>query len=101
MNFVRNYFELIGIKVIDSGVSQKDPQAYKKDLEGRQEEIIVLCSTDDQYENLIQILGDHQRRFKFIAGKVEVPGFKNLFAGQNVYNVLLDLVKALPGGESK
>lgn len=100
MNFVRNYFELLGLIVHDPGHSQTNIQDFKKNLEMRSEEIIVLCSTDDQYPGLHQELSPFQRRFQFVAGKVEVPGFKNLYAGQNVYEVLFDLVNNIEGGKN-
>ncbi len=101
MNFVRNYFELLGLKVYDPGHSQTDLDLFKKDLELRKEDIIIVCSRDDQYPILIEHLVSLRRPYKFVAGKIEVPGFKNLFLGQNIYDVLCDLVKAFSGEDSK
>lgn len=100
INFVRNYFELLGLTVHDPGHSQTDLQEFKRDLTARKEDIIVLCAADDQYPNLLPEVNGLEKSFKFVAGKVEVPGFKNLYAGQNVYDVLQDVVNIL-SGESK
>lgn len=84
INFVKNYFELLGLKVIDPGHG-----ITEQDLASRKEEIIVLCSSDENYPALNVKVKSEDR---FIAGKFEVPGFQNLFAGQNVYEVLEKLV---------
>jgi hypothetical protein len=84
INFVKNYFELLGLKVIDPGHG-----ITEQELASRKEEIIVLCSSDENYPGLnVKVNGEG----KFIAGKFEMNGFQNLFAGQNVYEVLEKIV---------
>lgn len=87
INFVKNYFELLGLKVTDPGKSE----AGSESLIRRSEEILVLVSSDDQYESLKDI--KTQAKEKFIAGKTEVTGFSNLYAGQNVLEVLTGLTE--------
>ena len=88
VNFIKNYFELIGLKVIDP-------------LEGKEatgNDIVVFCAKDEDYPALIQ---KHKKSYteKYLAGKVEVDGCQMIFAGQNIYKVLLDLVTKLQGGK--
>lgn len=79
LNFVKNYFELLGLNVHEH-----------TDAKDAKEEIVVLCSLDEGYESFHpEIKATH----KYIAGKTERAGFKNLFAGQNVYEVLEDIVR--------
>ncbi len=91
LNFVKNYFELLGIKVRDPEHSQNDREAFKKDLSSRNEEIIVLCASDKDYPELLDYVKDVKQEVKFMAGKFEINGFKNLFAGQNIYQVLKEI----------
>ena len=100
LNFVKNYFELLGLTVHEPGHSEMDLDHFKKDLAGRQEEIIVLCSQDDQYPALMEASALVETNHKYIAGKFEMKGCKNLFAGQNVYEVLNNLVSAFEGRKS-
>lgn len=100
LNFVKNYFELLGLTVHEPGHSEMDLAHFKKDLASRKEEIVVLCSQDDQYPNLMEASALVKSNHKYIAGKVEVDGYKNLFAGQNVYEVLKNLVAAVEGRKS-
>lgn len=100
LNFVKNYFELLGLNVLEPGHSQSDLETFKKDLGARKEEIIVLCSLDDHYPLLADATALVKTNHKFIAGKVELSGFKNLFAGQNVYEVLHNLVAATAGSKA-
>lgn len=93
LNFVKNYFELLGLVVSDSGKSILDLETFKKETFARKEDIIVLCALDDSYTEVASIASQFSQKEKFIAGKVEMMGFKNLYAGQNVYDVLHDLVE--------
>lgn len=95
MNFVKNYFELLGLVVHEPGHSQMDVESFKKDLHSRKEEIIVVCTSDDNFAVIQDHVGELSGKEKFIAGKNEIPGFKNLYAGQNVYEVLENLVKGV------
>ncbi|MGE3610032.1 MAG: methylmalonyl-CoA mutase family protein [Bacteriovoracaceae bacterium] len=88
INFVRNYFELLGLEVIESRFSDS--------LKASADDFLVLCASDDGYENLKNNLPEFSGE-KFIAGKYELNGFKNLFAGQNVYSVLESIVQKVRG----
>lgn len=92
LNFVKNYFELLGLEVHESGKTQLDLESFKKDLSSRIEEVIVLCAADDSYPS-ISALGELVKtEHKYIAGKFEMTSFTNLFAGQNIYEILENLV---------
>lgn len=95
LNFVKNYFELLGLTVHEPGKSEMD---FEKDLSGLKEEIVILCASDDDYTKIEKPIQTLKVKNKFIAGKVELQGFKNLFAGQNVYDVLESVVNEF-GGE--
>lgn len=91
INFVKNYFEVAGLEVIEPHHSQVEVP----DLSSHTEEIIVLCAKDEDY---IKFKTDSMKtQEKFVAGKVELPGFKNLFAGQDVYETLLGVVNRMEG----
>lgn len=96
LNFVKNYFELLGLTVHEPGHSELDIENFRKNLADRKEEIIVLCAADENYPLIAdtKVPASH----KFIAGKFELTGYQNLFAGQNVYEVLQNLVDAFAGG---
>lgn len=97
LNFVKNYFELLGLEVHEPGHTEMDLDKLKKDLSIRKEEIIVLCSLDEHYPNLQEVASRVNTSQKFLAGKYEMPSYQNLFAGQNVYEVLENLVQAFEG----
>lgn len=97
LNFVKNYFELLGLTVHDPGHTELDLESFKKGLTERKEDIIVLCALDEQYPNLMEAVKSIKSQDKFIAGKFEMTGFKNLFGGQNVYEVLENLVSRFAG----
>ncbi len=88
MNFVKNYFELLGLKVVENS---------DLNLKNRSEEIIVLCALDDQYPLMEEAAAGIKTPYKYIAGKYSMPGLKNLFAGQNVYDVLHEIAQAFKG----
>lgn len=90
LNFVKNYFELLGLEVHETGESVNDLASFKKNLEKRSEEIIVLCAGDEKYPELSGI--EVKQELKFIAGKFELPTYQNLFAGQDIYSVLEKIV---------
>ncbi|HXH76559.1 MAG TPA: methylmalonyl-CoA mutase family protein [Bacteriovoracaceae bacterium] len=77
LNFVKNYFQLLGLKVHEV-TDENELQQVKG--------IVVLCAQDDHYPKLMDL--KFQGKLKFIAGKFEMPGFTNLYAGQDVYQVL-------------
>jgi methylmalonyl-CoA mutase cobalamin-binding subunit len=92
LNFVKNYFELLGLEVSDPGNSVMDKKEFSEALKNHVNDIVVVCSNDDLYPEVIPFMLDLGSKDKFIAGKVEVPGFQNLFAGQDTYKVLSGLV---------
>ncbi len=92
LNFVKNYFELLGLRVHDPGHSVTDLEEFHRSLTGKPDAILVLCALDEQYPSVLPLAAGLKNQNKFIAGKVEAPGFTNLFAGQNVFDVLSALV---------
>lgn len=88
VNFIKNYFELIGLEVIDPIHSHGNPT----------QKIIVLCAKDEDYPALATTLKESAVA-KFVAGKVEVPDFTAIYAGQNVHQVLSQLVQTLVEGK--
>jgi hypothetical protein len=90
INFAKNYFELLGLKVIDPGHGLSTTGELQKEIHSRKEKFLVLISSDEMYGELSHI--STLASEKFLAGKVEIPGFMNLFAGQNVYDVLSGIV---------
>jgi hypothetical protein len=90
INFAKNYFELLGLKVIDPGHGSSTPSELQKEIHSRKEKFLVLISTDEKYGELADVSTSASE--KFLAGKIEIPGFMNLFAGQNVLEVLSGIV---------
>jgi hypothetical protein len=89
MNFVKNYFELIGLEVFESPQANLTPENT----------ILILCAKDEDYSELgSQHENDHCLA-KYVAGKVELPGFVAIHAGQDVYAVLSQLVKKIVGSK--
>ena len=84
VNFIKNYFELIGLEVIDPIHFHENPT----------NKIIVLCAKDEDYPEQAAKVAD-KAVAKFVAGKVEVPGYAAIHAGQNVHQVLSLLVQTL------
>ena len=62
----------------------------QKEVSSRNEKILVLVSSDDHYTTLGDLSTSASE--KYLAGKTEVSGFTNLFAGQNVFDVLSGIV---------
>jgi hypothetical protein len=81
INFIKNYFELIGLVVTTENRSG--------------EKIIVLCSLDENYPELAQKHQKEKAFHKYVAGKIELPEYDSIFAGQDVYAVLKKLVSKL------
>lgn len=92
LNFVKNYFELLGLRVFDPGRSEKDLSNFINITAQRNEEIVLLCASDDDYKLISETEINIKTSHRYIAGKFEMSSFKNLFVGQNVYDVLLDIV---------
>jgi len=90
LNFAKNFFEVLGLKVHDSEVCLNDVNEFKKLIGSRKEEIIVYCSQDADYEKLNVL--EHKKN-TFLAGKAELKNCKNIFAGQDIYSALSALVE--------
>jgi methylmalonyl-CoA mutase len=85
LSFIRNYFELLGLVVIEThDFKDFTPQ-----------DIIVLCAKDEDYLNLVQNINPSSAFKSYIAGKVDYPGFSALYSGQDVYEELDKLVQKL------
>lgn len=81
LSFIKNYFQLLGLNVHE--VSDREEFSRKED-------IVVLCALDEDYPSLKDLsLKAHD---KYIAGKFEMDGHVNLFAGQDVLGVLEGIV---------
>ena len=89
MNFVKNYFELIGLEVFETAQANLKPENT----------ILVLCAKDEDYSALCKQHENDHCLAKFVAGKVELPGFEAIHAGQDVYAVLSQLVKKMVGNK--
>jgi hypothetical protein len=59
--------------------------------------ILVLCAKDEDYPDLALEAAKQDCFAKYIAGKVDIPGFEMIHAGQDVYKVLSHLVNKLVG----
>jgi methanogenic corrinoid protein MtbC1 len=97
INFVKNYFELLGLPVHGPDHSVLDFEEFKKNLSNRKEEIVVLCSADTSYEEISSKLPELSQKFKYIAGKFELSGYQSLYMGQDVYAVLNEIVEFFEG----
>lgn len=84
INFIKNYFEVIGLEVLDPMVKIK-----------LDKKILVLCANDEDYPALADETDQSGAIASFVAGKVEVVNFQSIFVGQNIYQVLSDLTKKL------
>jgi hypothetical protein len=98
LNFIKNFFELLGLTVHETGESVTSVQKFAQILESRNERIIVLCATDEDYPLLRDQLSLIRSPFKYIAGKkFQYDGFTNIFTGQDIYAVLENLVIQIEG----
>jgi len=89
LNFVKNYFEVLGLQVITPLQSQFEIE----DLSNRKEEVIVFCAKDEDYPRFS--LAGISNKELFVAGKVKFPGVQNIFSGQDIYQILLGLAARL------
>jgi methylmalonyl-CoA mutase len=85
LNFAKNYFELLGLNVIESGHSQNASDSIDW-LKNQKSEIKVWVSSDEDHLKLSAV-GERC----YIAGKTQVSGCLNLFSGQDVYDTLLEI----------
>ncbi len=85
-NFTKNYFELLGLEVVDSGagLSVSDANAW---LISQKAPVTAWVSSDEDHAQLTAV-GERC----YLAGKTTVPGCLNLFAGQDVLVTLEALV---------
>lgn len=83
LNFVKNYFELLGLLVEEN----TNLENY-----GKKEDIVVLCALDEDYNKFEDFSQKVKSDHKYIAGKIQVSGFKNLMVGQNIYEILKEIV---------
>jgi methylmalonyl-CoA mutase len=81
INFAKNYFEILGLKVNESTLTDHTKA-----------DVIIACSTDEGYAEVADQLKKLKAPHKFIAGKTTIEGFTSIFAGQDVYAVLQDFV---------
>ena len=89
INFIKNYFELLGLDVIDH--TKEDGQSEKR--------ILVLCAKDEDYPDLVKVANSEKATARFIAGKFEGTDFEPIYSGQNIYDVLERLVSHLGGDQ--
>lgn len=82
INFVKNYFELLGLEVTEGVENLPD-----------ETDIFVLCASDEDYPSFAAKCQNVKAREKFVAGKVNLPGLTAIHAGQDVYQVLKDLTE--------
>jgi methylmalonyl-CoA mutase len=89
LNFSKNYFEILGADVFDSkkALTVAEGQAW---LHQQKADVLVWVSSDEVHSELTSFGAQ-----TFIAGKTEVEGCKNIFMGQNVYEVLSQLAQEL------
>lgn len=85
INFIKNYFELIGLEVIEPISNQK--------ISGPK--IQVLCAKDEDYQALAAKASSENVIAKYVAGKVQLSGFESIYSGQNVFSILSDLVEKM------
>ncbi|MBY0517920.1 MAG: hypothetical protein K2P81_13505 [Bacteriovoracaceae bacterium] len=87
LNFTKNYFELLGLNVVESGPSQNLDDLMKW-LKNQKNEIKVWVTNDEDHAKL-KAVGDRC----YVAGKTQVSGCLNLFSGQDIYATLDEVIK--------
>lgn len=87
INFIKNYFELIGLEVVDPLIKESS----------QKDSILVLCAKDEDYPALLEQYKNYG--LLYVAGKVELPGAEAIYGGQNVLDVLSKLVTKIQGGK--
>lgn len=90
INFVKNYFELLGLEVSEPHQSENNLVSFHENLSKNDHEVLVLVASDEDYARLGEVKTSAAE--KFLAGKQELPGFTNLYAGQDVFEILEGLV---------
>ena len=89
VRFIKNYFELLGLEVLDP----------TETFGANHENIIVLCAKDEDYPDLIQQTVQAKCVARYIAGKIHHSEFESIFSGQNIFEVLSRLVTRLEEGK--
>ena len=89
VRFIKNYFELLGLEVLDP----------TETIVGNHDSIIVLCAKDADYPDLIQQTLQSKCVARYIAGKIHHSEFESIFSGQNIFEVLSRLVAKLEEGK--
>ena len=89
VSFIKNYFELIGLEVLDP-IHNHDKIDNK---------IIVLCAKDEDYPKLSAKYINEKAVAKYVAGKVNVTGHEAIHTGQNIYQVLSALTQKMIGAQ--
>lgn len=90
VNFAKNYFQLLGLEV-EEGEPVSDANGLQRGIDSSKADVVVLVASDADYEKL---QGVNASGAKFVAGKVSIDGFKNIFAGQDAFEVLRGLISS-------
>ncbi len=95
VNFTKNYFELLGLQIFDPGHSIQNSEELKSWMsQGQGDEIIVLCAKDEDYSNLASQIKKSSTA-NFVAGRVDLGEHTAIYGGQNIFEVLTNLVSKL------
>ena len=89
VSFIKNYFELLGLVVLDPADK----------ITSHEHTILVLCAKDEDYPDLIKKFIHAKCVARYIAGKVEHQEFESIYSGQNIFDLLSKLVLKLEGGK--
>lgn len=83
ISFCQNYFEVLGLEVEVKACTE----SMTVDLESYL--AIVYCALDENYDELFNMISLAKSVQKFVAGnKYKKTGMKNIYQGQNIYEVL-------------
>ena len=85
LNFTKNYFELLGLHVVESGKGLAVAEAHEW-LQREAAPVTAWVSKDEDHAQLKSV-GSRC----YVAGKTPVEGCLNIFAGQDVLQVLKEL----------
>lgn len=94
VNFAKNFFEILGIEMIESvGTNLKDKDHLKQIGDAN---LVVICASDTDYAEFVPIaLETFSGKKLFVAGKYDSFDVKSIYMGQDVYSVLEQLVGEL------
>lgn len=87
LNFSKNYFEILGLTVSDPqrGLALEEAKSW---LKQEKPDVVVWVSSDEEHAKLSKVTD-----WTYVAGKTQVDGCRNIFAGQNVYQTLKELAE--------